>query len=337
MPTTVQHMEHDDGKGSSTADAAKDATEVPLTDIPSRAGGQPINNTSRSLAEEFAAFAGTEASAETLTKMANSMSSHGSPVISLTRRMTGNRTGSVSSRRKVARSRLILVRRCRSAVQTSTVEARNGGSQRKKDCDPEEDQTLTKPPNDYISEEAELMRKSRGEEENPGLKEEPMDGALWSLAVRNIMPDLGDEEENYARTIDGIIQWKMKTMEEDFDRVKRAVKGGGVPLRSAVKGLSKKLLRNHSLRPCLVAGICIKTMATSPRECQRQVLDVMQGICRQEEEDFGEFAEECMSGYVEDEWLDDSPFENDPGFRALDGGRNEVDPKGLSPYHPFII
>ena len=334
MPTTVQQTsEQDHGGEPGGTDAVTNSSAQGFTDSPEGSGASKGIKTlpagQRSRKGKDGPEDGWTPALPRQLKLGLSESTRGTPDDRSTRTMRSRDASSRGSR--TAKTRLLRKVRGRMGKPNSLPRLREDDGS---DDGPGEEGEEEKGRNTLMdfeegSGEAEMIARLVGERGDSGLEEEPLDVALWTLSIREIKPDLGDEEENFARTIQRVKAWKEETMRKEFDRVRKAVAQGGEELRRAAADVTKKLLRAHKLKVCVASGILIELMREKGGAHERLVLDFMQGFVTQCAEDFEEYVQEAQCGSVDAQWLTDEPFQGLEGFEALDGRRWRMDKNGV--------
>ena len=161
------------------------------------------------------------------------------------------------------------------------------GSDTESDDDSEEDEELGAARNGngekVYTQEAEMLKMITGDSDSDGLDEEPLDVLLSTIAIEDLMPGLGAEEERYCRTVNAVIVWKNETCKEEFDKMAAMVKDGGEKLRAQVANVAKLLLRQHRLRIMVVSAMISEMLRKAAAKCgkERKVLDYAQALVRQ--------------------------------------------------------
>ena len=93
------------------------------------------------------------------------------------------------------------------------------------------------------------------------VEERPLE-ILWStFVIQKMVTDVGRVDKSTPRTLKELIQWKRKTLGNEFKDLKGMVKKGGRELRKKITELYHRLMRTEQLGVCVAAGVMTQLMA----------------------------------------------------------------------------
>ena len=144
-----------------------------------------------------------------------------------------------------------------------------------------------------------------------------------ALVLDGLQEDLADRmKKKYGKpygTLDSLLKDVEEMFKEEVKTFKAATAAGGEDLREAVKVMIKHLSTGVGIRSVLISAIILRWWTRDETKAHAQsVLDVVQGLCRTQERDWGYFKTRCKNGEgVPRELLTDKSVVGETGYEAL--------------------